>query len=225
MTLAYRNITNTLGSTGAYSFTQEFPLLITSTTPYSINIVWLDLNSKYRVDFGGQIVDSETTSVDIYNVTPSQSYAIKLFTTNDNYSTFSEEASENFTMPSDISSSYSGRGGFLKNSNEYDLSVFTKGNQRNMLRHFSSGISNGSRITMDIGGKNRTLTYISSSITPETDAASLPFYENEASGTITVGDTDIGYDETTDSLVVDGTSLSEGDSFIVDGKKATIVSL
>lgn len=113
----------------------------------------------------------------------------------------------------------------------YDLSAVVGDFSAVMNELFVSG----DRVELSVGGGKKVKTQFvrrGGTVTlTEDEAISVPFATDGGSGqsvSLTLSDTttvSVAYDETTEQITVSGVAYDSGESFVIDGKKVTIVDI
>ena len=207
-------------------------------TPYStfVNVSWLEqqgaVSYRVTVDSGqGEVVlgnNLTSTTTVIYNLQPSLTYTFRLYYSVDglNY-TLKETASTTMLADTEANSNLA----FFLDGTFYDLTALNR-ETRSRLEPYLNSLTTGNEVVVDdtrFTGRRLTLvTNGSTSTIPSGNSILLPFNENDGSSqnvTIELSDTSnvtVTYDDLSNEINVGGTTYSEGDVFVLDGKKVTV---
>lgn len=216
------------------SITQLPPSILFGLTPSStiMEAIWLEVAGavSYRLTIdsgsGESIVGDQLSSTEqrLYNLVPEASYTFRLYYSLDG-SNYVLRETVSSTMLSDTEANSNLSVFFYGTS--YNLSVFND-STRSILEVYLTGIaSNGDIILINSNGlQDKELWFVTGGSTSQTsnDALIIPFNGgNGPSQTITLELSDtssvvVNYDETTDEINISGTSYSDGDVFVLDGK-------
>ena len=204
-----------------------------STSPFSVTINWeeIDYATSYRIDYGSGnsvIVRNELTT-DIYNLEAETVYEFKLYSSEDDI-VYTEvvECVVDITTPVNSPSGYN-TSAFFKDG-IYDFSHFAPGKASEL-----------SSIVTDILDKDETVKLVVNGVASEllvpgvsgetievvdNDEYILPFKQIDGSGQSIVVqglyEGTVTYDESSNTVDIDGVSYSPGDTVLIDGVRITI---
>ena len=237
---------NDLSASEVIAAFQESPVFLFGLIPSStvMESTWLSVSNavSYRItaDSGsGESIVSDSitsTSTVIYNLIPSVTYTFRLYysldgtsytLTETGISTMSTNTGPNANMQI-----------FLKNG-VYDFTVLNRATRRILERHISSTLVNGVDIVLNDEDvqvnelRNRRLSVVRTGTSSRIVSDALLFAFNEDDGssqnvTLELEDSSIvpvSYDETTDEISIGGSTYSDGDIFVLDGKKVTVYNV
>lgn len=218
------------------------PLVITVTSPFSVNISWEDIpgSTSYRVDFGStssstleRSVVTDTSFVDVFNLDASVEYEFQLHSSLDGSTfTLEDDVSSSVTMPSSNSSGSYILSTFL-DDNKYDLSSFSPEKSSHIASIIGELLGQDESILMRVDGQTRELLVsgVSGSTLDiqEGDEYILPFQPSSGAGqSLTlegIHEGSLEYNESTDSVTIEGQEYFPGDSVVVGDVRITLRSV
>ena len=207
--------------------------------PISLDVAWQPVPGAtaygVRYSLGALGLNSQISSISsttdlmhpIRNLLPGTEYSVYVY-----YSTSSANPSlllgsnpfstlPNIAANYDTSSYSDGDGGF-------DLSTLTTESLGSLSDLFNDLFSTGDSLSLSISGKTTKAKFISlgatSSIENE-ESVAIPFTTTGQTATLTLENATtvlVTYDDTLETIGISGGTYSSGDSFILDGKKATV---
>lgn len=167
----------------------------------------------------------------IINLIPETEYTIRLYFTEDG-SVYTLIGTSTATTLVNSGSNYD-KSDYLS-SGRFDISTLDNTSVGLISDVMNDVFATGDIIDFNVSGKTKKSTFVnrgSSVNITDIDAVIAPFSADGTSGqtvSLTLSDTStvsVLYNETTEAVTVDGTSHNTGDSFVLDGKKVTIVDL
>lgn len=214
---------------------------IFSATPWStfLEVAWPAVSGTvYRVTYvesgssSGEAtinVNEETTTT-IYNLPPNISYDIKVYSST-NGTVFSLLEEGTFTTLTDTSSN--SNISHFETNGVYDFTSLDQATLDILSVHTGGTIVTGDKVRISVQGRGvLSPTFIERGATSpigETDSVIIPFESTGGSSqtvTFTLSDNStivVTYDENSSELDVGGTTRTIGESFILDGRKVTII--
>lgn len=219
------------------------PLVITITSPFSIVLSWDEVSGSlgYRLNYGltssGTLdrfvtTDSSSTSAEIVNLDASTDYSFQLYSSSDG-STFvlEDDVTGSILMPANSSSGYI-LSRFLVNE-RYDFSSFGPDKTSQIASIVGNLLGQDESVLMNVNGETKEL--LVAGVTGGTidvtdgDRYVLPFQTSDGSGqSITLEgayEGPLDYNESNDSLTIDGQEYFAGDSVIVGNTRITLSSV
>lgn len=208
-------------------------------TPWSTHVEteWINITgaTSYRLtkDSGSGesiAVDNTTSSNGVFhNLVPNTTYTWKLYYSTDgtNYIFFGEDSTSTLSDTLENSNLTI----FLTNG-VYDLSFLNNTTFTILNKYINSSLTTGDKIVYNFPGLNETkLTVVtrgSTSTIPEGEAILFPFDQSDGSSqssTLELSDTStvlVSYDDSTNTINIEGEIYGIGDYFVLDGMKATV---
>lgn len=210
------------------------PIPPPTATPWStfIELSWGAVAgaTSYRIVYDSGTLDvSGDTDVVVHNLVPSTLYTFQLYVSSDdvNY-TFHQDVSE--TTLSDTLAN-ANLAIFLVNG-DYDFTNLTDTTRVILQPYFDDIFSTGDIVVVNTGPFNDTRMSVvatgTTSTIPEDDPLLLTFDPADGasqSATLQLENLTnvlVTYDETTNDITVSGVTYSDGDSFVLNGKKVTV---
>lgn len=230
---------NWLQITGTdFTFFPE-PLAVT-TGVLTAMAVWESVASAivYRLTYtpsGGSETIAVSTTVDllatISGLVPETIYDFKLYSSVDGLvydlvETLSGTTSSNIAANYDITE--------FGSTGSYDLSTFTTTSLASMSSVLNDLFVTDDKISVSVGGKLQVAKFIKTGETStieESTAVILPFDAlNGSSQTVNFTYSNatteaVDYDDVSETIQIEGAVYSPGDSFVLDGRKSTVVEL
>jgi len=218
--------------------------LSVGVSPISLDMDWqaIDGATSYTVTY--TVGDSSTvltpiagTTDTIYSISgldPETTYTVNLYyATAENPSNLFGSATK--TTLADLDENYSSTS-FSDGSGGFNMSNLTALVMASMGSRMNTLFTTGQKIKLNVGGSKRDTTFVrlgeTASLEENGGAISIPFRGDGGAGqsaSITLSDgvttVAVAFDETTEEITVNGTSYTSGDTFILDGKKVTIVDV
>lgn len=167
----------------------------------------------------------------IENLIPSTEYTVRLYSTTN--SIFELIGEENITTLENSSSNYN-KNDYLNTSGRFDFTSFDKSSLGLISEFMNDIFTTGENIDINLSGKTKISKFVNRGGTVDitgSEALVAPFTTTGGSGqsvsltlsnSSTVG---VNYDETTEEITIDSEVYNTGDSFILDGKKVTILNI
>ena len=219
-------------------------LRMITTSPFSIELSWDEVQGavKYRVDYGpssssdskNKSITSTTNSVSVMNLDSDTEYSFQVYSSDDgeNFDTQdTQDATSTVTMPENSADGYI-MSRFLVDD-KYDLSGFSPEKTSQVASIMSTLLGQDESVLMKVNGETRELLvagFTGGSIDVEDgDQYILPFDQSSGSGqTLSIDGVfqgDMYYDESVNSITLDGTSILPGNSVIIGNTRVTLVDL
>lgn len=217
------------------------PKTLMNTTPsvFDMNISWPsnDLASSYKINYvgtdssEGSLITSET-NVRVGSLTPDTEYVLTLYYAEANsFSMYGDPLTistlENNATNYNITD-------YEDDTGRIDLTSLGKIERSLMEEHLNDLFDDGASMKQTVQGKSLDTTFVKiGSIvdaTSGTNAFSLPFTTSSGAGqevtmSTSTGDISVSYDESTEQVTINGTSYSDGEYLIVDGKKMIVYNI
>lgn len=212
--------------------------MVAESGVFFMDLVWSadNLARSYKIEYTGAddsegILVTSETSASVGSLTPNTEYVFTLFSTNG--SSFVEYGSsvtastlENLEANYDITD-------FQDSTGVTDLSSLDESELAAIDEHMNELLESGDVVSQNILSGSVDTTFVKRGETIDTSGSegvgsyTVPFIASAGSGqevTISTGTEVIAvsYDETTGQVVVGGTSYSNGDSLVVDGKRMIV---
>lgn len=217
-------------------------------SPWStlIQVSWTpnDNATSYRltIDSGSGEEPSVDSTTDlaavIYNLPPQTSYTVRLYYSDDDTIYVIDRTATTTTRSESSSNSNTS---LFNMGGVYDFTFLNKATQERLRNTFNDTIPSGSTVILDEsqldpkvlknGNRFRVITRGSTSTIPENESVMIPFDTTEgASQSVTLELSDstdvvVGFDETENNIVVGGETYTEGEHFVLDGKKVTVYDI
>lgn len=211
-------------------------------TPSStlVETSWLSIENaiSYRMTIdpgsGESVVVESLTPMEytVHNLDPDTAYTLTLYSSVDG-TTYTLGFQESITTLSDTSAN--AKLSVFLNNGVYDLSIVNDVTQYRLLSHLNDELTTGESVVLNMPKlKDKKLTLVtrgSTSTIPSGNSIIFPFTPSEGgsqSATLELSDTStvvVTYDESNNQIDVGGTTFSEGDKFILDGKKVTVYDI
>lgn len=213
------------------------PLVITTISPFSVVLTWIEVEGslKYRVNYTSgsatrsYLTDVDETTATIHNLDASVEYTFQVYSSSDGSSfTLETEITGSVTMPSNTAANYI-LSRFLVDG-KYDFSVLSPDKTAQVASIIGSLLGQDESVLMQVNGQTRELLVSSLSggtldIT-DGDQYILPFQPSGGSGQTLilegVFEGSLDYNESNDSITIDGTSIASGDSIVVGNIRVTL---
>lgn len=218
-------------------------LLITTTSPFSVNLSWEEVSGsvshqvKYGLTSSGSLdksvtIDSGSTSVDITNLNASSEYAFQVYSSADGtVFTLDEDVTGSILMPANSSPGYI-LSRFL-DDDVYDFSSFGPDKTSQIASIIGNLLGQDESVLMNVNGQVKEL--LVAGVTggnievTDGDQYILPFQAADGSGqSLTlegVYEGPLDYNETNDSLTIDGQEYFAGDSVVVGNTRISLRSV
>jgi len=211
-------------------------------TPYStlVETTWLEkaeaVSYRVTVDSGsGEIIAGNNitaTETVLYNLEPLVSYTFRLYFSLDGTNYILKETATSTTLEDTVENAYLEK---FSNGTVYDLRLLKRATRDLLEKHLSSSLSTGDEIIIEdsrLKGKKLTLVVNGSNSTiPKSNTIIFPFNPNDGASQMATIDlsnntsTTVIYDETTNVINVGDTVYADGDIFVLDGKKVTVIDV
>lgn len=213
-------------------------------SPISLDMDWqaIDGATSYTVTYtvGGSstvltpIAGTTSTIYSISGLDPETTYTVNLYyATAENPSNLFGSATK--TTLADLDENYSSTS-FSDGSGGFNMSNLTALVMASMGSRMNTLFTTGQKIQLNVGGSKRSTTFVrlgeTAALEENGGAISIPFRGDGGAGqsaSITLSDgvttVAVAFDETTEQITVNGISYTSGDTFILDGKKVTIVDV
>lgn len=217
------------------------PLLVTITSPYSVDLSWEDVTGSvgYRVDYGltssgslDRSVTTENTNVSIMNLDASSQYTFQVYSSSDG-TLFNIESGVTGSVITlaNIASSYL-LSKFLK-GDVYDFSSFSTEKTAQVASIVGSLLGEDESVLMKVNGQTRELLVagVSGSTLDiqDGDEYILPFKASDGSSQSMVlegvYEGSLDYNETTDGVTIEGIEYSAGDSVVMGNVRISFRSI
>ena len=217
------------------------PLVIANTSPFSVSLSWEEVDGSvgYRVDYGltsigslDKSVTTESTSVSIMNLDASSQHTFQVYSSSDG-TLFNLEpgVSGSVTTLANTASSYL-LPRFLKDE-VYDFSKFSLDKTEQVASIIHSLLGQDESVLVNVNGQTRELLVagVSGSTIGVTDGDEYiaPFKTTSGSGqSLTIEGIYEGvleYNESNDSIVIEGVEYVAGDTVIVGTTRITLSSV
>lgn len=204
------------------------------------NLSWTPRNlaRSYKVEYTGTDGSSGTlissdTSIRVGSLTPNTEYEFVLYSSDGgSFRVYGESVTS--TTQENLLVNYDATD-FENSSGIVDLTSLSTAELDFIGEHMNEVFSTGDEVVQSISNGSLDTIFVSRGDTiniadDKTNVFSVPFDESAGSGqqvSISTGTQDIvvSYDETTDQIIVDGTAYSDGESFVVDGKKMKVYNV
>lgn len=217
------------------------PKTLINATPgvFDMNISWPSNNlaSNYKIDYvgtdsvEGSLITSET-NIRLGSLTPDTEYVLTLYYSEANsFSMYGDPLTintlENNLTNYNITDYEDDTGGI-------DLTSLGKIELDILGDHLNELFADGASMKQKVQGKSLDTTFVKiGSIvdtTSGTNAFSLPFTTSSGAGqevtmSTSTGNISVSYDESTEQVTINGTSYSDGEYLIVDGKKMIVYNI
>lgn len=208
----------------------------TTVTPWStlVQIAWQAVSgaTSYRITYDNTDSYFPTETATIYNLEPLTLYTFHLFSSTDN---------ENFVFIEQIS--VTTLSDTPENSNmeiflsegSYDLTDLDDTTRERLQKHLNDVLNTGDKVLVSTGSlKNAKLNVVingNTSTIPDGESILFTFEPtlgNSQAATLQLSDSStvgVTYDEINNHIIVDGVTYAHSDSFVLDGKKATVYDI
>lgn len=192
------------------------------------------LTRQSNEDVAELVVASDFTelSTRIVNLSPKTEYTLRLYSTND-LQTYTLQGEKSATTLANLSSNYD-REDFNNDDGTYDLSQFNDDSMSQFLEVLNDVFTTGDSVLIPVGSASKKSTFVklgeTTSIVGE-EVLLVPFNQgagSEQSASITLSDTStvtLTYDETENTIGINGSTYSPGESTIIDQQKVTIMNI
>jgi len=219
------------------------PLIITTISPFSVVLTWIEVEGslKYRVDFGptqgsnlnrSYLTDGDETTATIHNLDASVQYTFQVYSSSDGSVFILEtEITGTVTMPENSTGSYI-LSRFLVDG-KYDFSSFSPDKTAQIAPIIGFLLGQDESVLMKVNGDTREL--LVSSVSGGTldiqdrDEYILPFQPSSGSGqSLTlegIFEGSLDYNESSDSITIEGVELSSGSSVVIGDIRVTLTSV
>lgn len=167
----------------------------------------------------------------IRNLTPATQYTLRLYSVSGSVYNLVHEAT--LSTLENSSSNYDAAE-FVGDTGRYELSSLNTSAVQLMSDFMNDIFTTGDAIDINVRGSTKTSKFVNrgaNASIDDSEALVAPFSKDAGSGqsvSLTLSDSsvvDISYDETSEAITVGASSYTAGESFVLDGKKTTIVDI
>lgn len=223
------NMRTSIGATDTFSIqTEFFPLLINVRSINAIATVDMDYvdDGVLRLTYEGpdgletDVKIEESTSVyNIQSLLPETTFVFRIYVDGALIDTISETTLENVSSNYILSDFFDG--------NKFNLNKFSKEAKENIARNMNNVFNTGDIVQVK---DELSVKFVKRGETLQTNGSNVlvPFVQTEGSGQqvnleVEEGTTvAVGYEETSNSVVIDSTTYSIGDTLVLGSQKCTI---
>lgn len=207
-----------------------------TTIPVTLGVVSGAIAYRLTIQKTGSSIErvshTDFTELDvvILNVLPETEYTIRLYSTDGNGYTI---VGESVTTTLVNSAPNYDKSDFLETSGRYNISSLDT-ETVGLMSDFMDVFTTDDAIDINVSGKTLISKFINrggSTTIEDSDALVVPFSTIAGSGqavSLTLSDTStisVTYDEITEAVTLNSTAYGTGESFVLDGKKVTIVDI
>ena len=168
----------------------------------------------------------------IKNLSPETEYTVRLYATDGTVYTLVENSTA--TTLANVGSNYDKSDYLIDDTGIFDLSVLDQTSVNRMSDFFDDIFETGDLVMVKVSGKPKKSKFVNRGgnvAVTDTESVVANFSTDGGSGqnfSCTLSDTSsvlVSYDETTEEVTVDSETYQTGDSFVLDGKKVTILDI
>lgn len=198
---------------------------VRATSPFSCRIEWTHVAGAivYKINSSsGGSYSTDSNSLVVYDLLESEPYTFSLLSSSDGATFVDSGLTTSLTTPVNTSLSFD-RDSFLSDTDVYDVTSFSSNRQDEILR-LAADIFTGSIVTY-----SGRFYLTADSLT--LDSWIMPFGKNDGAGQNVVrgglisSGSAVTYDDVGDTVTIDGTTVSTGQSTVVDGIRVRVVEI
>lgn len=209
------------------------------STYFQISWTYIPDSTFFRITrslVGGDETTEFTTNTElehvIFNLLPSTTYTLRAYSSTDNNTYTLEDSQDISTLPESPANTGIE---IFNDGGVYDLTLLTDETASTIRNQIDGLLTTGSVVQMNVSQFStntfKVLTRGGISVVPDDEQILIPFEPTAGSSqsvTFQLTDTSssvVTYDETQNTIVVNGITYSVGDRFVLDGKSVTVFDL